>query len=350
MSLPPFPAIDFDDPDDKWEWPLPAFIRASVLAPRDDQPHPCELEARPGTVTHGEMLEFRPDESAVVFRLSADGRPLRVPFDRFCRLTLTTPLTMLPAPLGGMVKRMPCAEEERSYRAQTPHGLLTGRTLAHVDTPLGLFLFPPYNEDQGVQRVFLPAGCFRRVDFGPSAVDEAAEHWVGARDELEHALRKPAGRVPPIGEALIALGLITRTQLSAALARDDREGALGEYFVRQGFVSRADLETALAHKMGYPIVDLTRFPIDPEARRRIPVAKAVEYRVLPLMQMDGGIVVAVDRLSRIAKLGELQAFLQTRIIPVLAPRKHLRLASAGLLKDQWGGFVPGTADIFHTTL
>ena len=30
-----------------------------------------------------------------------------------------------------------------------------------------------------------------------------------------------------------------------------------------------DLQTALAHKMGYPLVDLTRFPIDVLAARKL---------------------------------------------------------------------------------
>jgi hypothetical protein len=32
-------------------------------------------------------------------------------------------------------------------------------------------------------------------------------------------------------------------------------------------ITKADLQTALAHKMGYPLVDLARFPIDPGCDR-----------------------------------------------------------------------------------
>ena len=53
---------------------------------------------------------------------------------------------------------------------------------------------------------------------------------------------------------------------------------LGELLVREGLITRDDLQTALARKMGYPQVDLEAFPIDVEALRKLPVAAALRLR------------------------------------------------------------------------
>ena len=79
----------------------------------------------------------------------------------------------------------------------------------------------------------------------------------------------------------------------------DRSVPLGELLVRMGVVSRADLQTALARKMGYPLVDLARLPGRAPRRCascRTPSARACE--MLPLMLRDGRLVVALDDPSR----------------------------------------------------
>ena len=53
----------------------------------------------------------------------------------------------------------------------------------------------------------------------------------------------------------------------------DRSVPLGEMLVRMGVVSRDDLQTALARKMGYPLVDLDAFPVEAEALRKLSYAR-----------------------------------------------------------------------------
>ena len=50
--------------------------------------------------------------------------------------------------------------------------------------------------------------------------------------------------------------------------------------VAAGMIKRSDLRTALAHKMGYPLVDLTRFPVDPVAAAKLSHRLAVLYRAI----------------------------------------------------------------------
>ena len=111
-----------------------------------------------------------------------------------------------------------------------------------------------------------------------------------------------------IGEALIALGFINDGAAREALSqqREDRSVPLGELLVRSGLVSRADLQTALARKMGYPLVDVTQFAAEAEALARLPYAVASRLPALPLMLRAGRLVVAVEDPSRPEALDEIE--------------------------------------------
>ncbi len=88
--------------------------------------------------------------------------------------------------------------------------------------------------------------------------------------------------------------------------------------MRKGHVSRAELQTALARKMGYPFVDVLQFPADAEAVARLPYPIASRVPALPLMLRAGRLVVAVDDPSNRAQLDELEFAAQCKVVPVLA--------------------------------
>jgi type II secretory ATPase GspE/PulE/Tfp pilus assembly ATPase PilB-like protein len=122
-----------------------------------------------------------------------------------------------------------------------------------------------------------------------------------------------------IGEALIALGYITDEQLVKALESQgqDRRVPLGELLVNQGLITRSDLSTALARKMGYPQVDVHVFPVDVEALRKLPVAAAQRLGMLPVSLLNGKLVVATEDPSRRDRIDEAEFLTQLKIVPVL---------------------------------
>ena len=93
---------------------------------------------------------------------------------------------------------------------------------------------------------------------------------------------------------------------------------LGELLVRRGIVSRADLQTALARKMGYPLVDVTQFPADTDAVSRLPHAVAMRMPALPLIVRSGRLVVAMEDPSNRAAIDEIEFAAQCKVVPVLA--------------------------------
>lgn len=102
--------------------------------------------------------------------------------------------------------------------------------------------------------------------------------------------------------------------------------------------------------MGYPLVDLARFPIDPAAVQRVPLRLALWSRALPLMLDKERVIVAVDKPARVSRLSTLHALAQVSVVPVLASKAKIMLALARLAQqDAWFQNVSGPPGFFATT-
>ena len=322
----PFPTLSLDA-QDIWEWPRPPFGWRHRPPPPNTAHQPCRIELPDGTVVQGEMSGFDPVARTLCLR-TAPGRPeLRLPLARLRRLTLTDPLTGEPPLPGAPPERVPVAAHERQYvlhPADDGAPPLRGLTVGRVATDAGLYLFSAVDEETDVQRVFVPRSAYARAEFGPTTREIAARDWCADADALRAALEaRHRAPVRPIGASLLALALLTPEQLRRELARKPDDVPLGEALVAAGLITPADIVTAVAHKMGHPLVDLERFPIDPEAVHRLPRAQAERHRVLPLMLDRGSLVVAIDNPLRMGELRPLEVSARAPIVPVLAPAQQI---------------------------
>jgi hypothetical protein len=88
--------------------------------------------------------------------------------------------------------------------------------------------------------------------------------------------------------------------------------------------------------MGYPLVDLTRFPVDLQAARKLPLKLATESRALPLMVHGERLIVAVHRPAHLEKLHTLHVFTGMKLVPVLSSKAQIMLALSDLAQqDVW---------------
>ena len=112
----------------------------------------------------------------------------------------------------------------------------------------------------------------------------------------------------PIGQLLIAQGVISEDQLRIALLEQMKSNQpIGKLLVSLGFVSEATLRDALGESLGHKSVDLSRATVDPAALRLVPRDLAKRHRLLPLdydraagrlaiASADPNDIVALDRL------------------------------------------------------
>jgi hypothetical protein len=314
-------------------WPYPPFGTARDWELDDSDPQPCRIETLRGFEVDGQMLAFDLERRSLIFRFDDEGGPLRVHFARFRRITLLKPL-----PTHSGVSQQPNTFSPRLRKYQVAlngDARLDGRTAGHVETPAGLFLFTPDAHDRALQRVFVPTAAYTRCVLGPSVHEEAAIHWHATPQALLAAIeQQPLRKVLPIGQAMFNLGLLSARQLAGflKLQSEERSTPIGEMLVMAGVISRADLRTALVHKMGYPLVDLSRFPADGAALRELTMDAMLETNALPLLKHAGQLIIAVDNLACTARLQDLVGR-QLRVVPVLALKGHIESALVTMLHD-----------------
>jgi type II secretory ATPase GspE/PulE/Tfp pilus assembly ATPase PilB-like protein len=333
-------------------WPTPPF--AAYPEPSEQiEILPCQIVAGADLrLISGRLTFFVPEAAVAHVQMPPARTTLALRFDHFKSLTLTTPLLPLPLALGDPHAELLGHRQASPYTVHLVEGGdLQGQTIGHVEIDVGLFLFPPVDEQGGVKRVFVPRSAFSHFQVGRkigellidehratfeqvtdamSLQDEMRSKKIGdilvmkqivSPDQLLEAItRQHEMPMMRIGEALLSLGMVSKEQLDDALVQQqsDRRVPLGEVLVRMGVVSRDDLQTALARKMGYPLVDLDAFPAEPQALRKLSYPVAERLRVMPLLIYDGRLVVALDDPSRRAALDEVEFSADMKVVPVLA--------------------------------
>ncbi len=357
--MPETPSID---PPVGFCWPTPPL--ASYPPARAQIDHePCEIVGLNGRVMQGRLNLFVPEDQVAHIQVPPARTTMPLRFNQFRSLRLKQPLLpgggALEAAFGAAgdqadaLSRRPLTD----YRITLRDGHeLSGQTIGWCELACGLFLFPPEGDEGAVVRLFIPHDVVDTSHFGPSIgqallqgealTPEQVEQAVGIQadlrsqklgdillsrqvvtpEQLMSALAQQSSMpMVRIGEALTAMGLITEAQLADALhqQQSDRTVPLGELLVRLGLISRQDLLDALARKMGYPLVDLMRFPIDPDALHKVAFNVAARLSVVPLLLREGALVVAVEDPSQRRVLSELEFITQCKIVPVLAQQAQL---------------------------
>ncbi len=94
---------------------------------------------------------------------------------------------------------------------------------------------------------------------------------------------EPAAPSLPLGERLIAAGLITQDQLQVALTEQSRrDEPLGRILVGLGLISESMLRDTLGESLGHDAIDLATAIPDPDALQMVPKNIARRYSMLPI--------------------------------------------------------------------
>jgi len=87
----------------------------------------------------------------------------------------------------------------------------------------------------------------------------------------------------PLGERLIAAGLISEDQLQVALKEQSRhDEPLGRILVKLGLISEGVLRDTLGESLGHDSIDLSTAIPDPDALKMVPKNIARRYSMLPI--------------------------------------------------------------------
>lgn len=332
-------------------WPMPPVTGFPSASPQTD-PLPCEILGLNDRQIAGRLTFFVPEEGVAYVQLPPARTTVALRFEQFQMLTLTQPIQRTYAPKTDPHADLLNAPKPTSFSVSTAKGtVMEGQTWGHVENEYGLFLFSPDPGRVGVCRSFVPRAAFTSFQIGKrmgellveanaatqAQVDSAAAaqsvlrnqrlgdmlvaKQVVSPEQLTQALERQASMpMVKIGDALLSLGMISKAQLQQALdaQRSDRATPLGQLLLNMGVVSKADLHLALSRKMGYPMVDLARFPIDVDALKKLPSAMCQRLNLLPIMIREGRLVVAVeDPSQRRAVMDEVEFAAQSKVTLVV---------------------------------
>ena len=364
-----------------WRWPTPPY--AGYPVGESPLGAACEIEGLTSAAIGATLLAMDFAAGLIRVRVHATRSEMSLRLAQLRRITLTAPIAAQKPAAGDPHASMLAPPAAVEYRLRLAHGggALTGKSVGHVAAEHGVFLFPPQDESGRVLRVFVPKSSYADFEIGPRIGEVLVEQLAVTPEQVQQAVAEQAAlrtrklgelllaqrivepaqlleaidqqaRMPVvrIGEALVALNLITPSQLQHALEqqKSERSIPLGELLVRAGHVSRHDLQHALARKMGYPVIDTSAFPVEPDAVRALPYNIARRLQVMPLLLRGGQLVVAMADPSRRADVEEIEFVTQLKLVPALAPADALPAAIATTYQrfgdDPWASNIALTPD------
>jgi type IV pilus assembly protein PilB len=146
--------------------------------------------------------------------------------------------------------------------------------------------------------------------------------------------KTPLLRIDPIGNVLLARGVINSEQLAKAIDLQRQSGRpLGRLLVKTGMVSERELARAVAQQWGLPYVDLADRTIDPETARLLPAYLAQRHGVIAVDHRPGRLVVAMADPSNVVAIDDIRLLTGLDVEIVIAPtgdiaRAHSRMLGA----------------------
>jgi type IV pilus assembly protein PilB len=128
-----------------------------------------------------------------------------------------------------------------------------------------------------------------------------------------------------LGEILLSENLVTREQLTQALAEQKSSGhRLGYVLIKLGLIPEVEITKVLARQHRMPAVDLSRFEVDGKILKLIPADVARKHCVLPLKREGRTLTVAMADPSDHGLLQDLKFITRFDLFPVLAGEYTLR--------------------------
>ncbi len=147
--------------------------------------------------------------------------------------------------------------------------------------------------------------------------------------------RPRSTREIPLGQRLLANGVLTRDALDEGLAEHYKQGIpLGEALVLTGYARQDQVWSALAEQWGIGVTPLQHHWVDPGLANELSAGDAIEHRVLPIRRTkDAAIVAMADTRDRKA-LAYAEGTLKMRVIPRLVTPDALRRRQQEVYRHQ----------------
>ncbi len=125
-------------------------------------------------------------------------------------------------------------------------------------------------------------------------------------------------------EALKDSEFLTKEQLSEAIEIQKAQGGnLGTVLLKKGFIKEKDLAMLLSSSLNLPMLNLSRFAIDPEVIKIIPEKVAKQYHVMPVSRMGSSLTLCMSDPLNIFAIDDIKILTSYDIDPVISTDKEI---------------------------
>jgi len=126
---------------------------------------------------------------------------------------------------------------------------------------------------------------------------------------------------------LIDRGLIKESDLGKALAfQKNKGGSVSDALVELGLISRSDLMMVLSRELGIPPLNLARYKIDTDVIKLIPKKIAKNYRIMPISKMGSTLTIAMADPMNVFAIDDLKALTGFKINPIITTEHDIKEA------------------------
>ena len=149
-----------------------------------------------------------------------------------------------------------------------------------------------------------------------------------------------------LGQILFRQGKVSRAQIEDALAAQRQEGGrIGEILVRRGFVVEDDVLVALSQQLDLPLSkELKPEECDSELALKVPINFAKQHRLIPIRRVGRAVEVAVADPLDVHALDDVSRTLGAEVLTVLVPGARILEAINKIYARQEGGVELGEGE------
>jgi diguanylate cyclase (GGDEF)-like protein len=183
-------------------------------------------------------------------------------------------------------------------------------------------LYRKYSNPAEIAQVAAEVKKFLKTQSGSNYLRDRRERQITALEEAMELLPEtsdPAGSEEPLGQFLLAAGLVTEEQLGEALKQHLSSGKrLGQVLISMNLVNSLDVGRMLEKKLGVPYVSLAGRELPRELIRLIRPDYVRTHRVMPVEIRQGKLVLAMLDPFDIKVIDDIERITNYRVSPNIA--------------------------------
>ncbi|KGR74035.1 GspE/PulE family protein [Ureibacillus sinduriensis] len=96
-----------------------------------------------------------------------------------------------------------------------------------------------------------------------------------------------------LGDLLVEAGVITNDQLDYALTNKSRDEKLGDFLIRENYLTEQQLIEVLEFQLGIPHINLNQYSIEPELLQLVPAELAKRANIMPIRREKNRLFIAM---------------------------------------------------------